>query len=203
MKGLIERIITIINSYKGGNSTSPILKKSILEEIEIISKLEYFPSSLIELYKEYNGIIQPFDYELLTDFYISPIEGYWLSLENSLMEYEKIIELENIRIDDFGISPLLGITQKQFFPFFYDGLSQYLLLIKNQFYNDTVLYYDFASPDTPVIYYNCVLDFFNTLEKCFLDGVYTYKDSNWDIDSIKLFQLIRQNNPDVNFWKVA
>lgn len=185
-------------------SKNPALQPATKDSVKLISELPYFPKNLTELYSKYNGVYDLSESDTIDDFCIAPLMGYWISIKNSIEEYNKLIELEKMAVEQFGESLLLNITKYNFFPFFYDGASAYLIVFKSLHSNDTILHYDFSQPDGPTIFYSSIDNFFDTLIMCFQQNVFPVKDGFWDYDSInmqKIYAICRVNNPDIEHWK--
>lgn len=194
---LFETCYNHLTTLKGHKK--PILRKGVgLQNLQKYKSEHFFPSELENLYLNYDGIIEPVEMEIVTDFYISPNDGYLLPLSECENHINQIIILENMVEQEFGKS-LLGDRKNKCFPLLYDGYGGYLLVMDT---GEIVNYYGNCTDDFPPIMYENIQSFFETLLHCFEKTIF-YIESNETItfERNRLYQEIAKLNPNIELWK--
>lgn len=197
---LFEKCYNHLFTLKGYKK--PILREGV--ELQYLQKFKtnfFFPSELEDLYLKYDGIIEPqVGEENLVDFYISPMDGYFLPISECEVHIKQIIELETMVEKEFGRS-LLGNRKDKCFPFIHDGHGGYLLIMDT---NEVVHYYGNCADDNLTVLYKNIKDFFKTLYICF-EKNYFYLDKNGLIsfDFASIFKEIAILNPEISYWKLS
>ncbi|MFL5739276.1 MAG: hypothetical protein ACJ75B_03595 [Flavisolibacter sp.] len=185
---LFERTLQIL-ALTIYDKLSPGLPKEYL--VEMLSRLRVKDENLVTLFNWKNGIENGWQYKIT---------------EYDICSFGKMPDFNNA-VSLYLAGKASGSPGKHLFPVMTSFGGDYLyydMNTKSKTFASLLVYSPAILVNKPVAAFECLPDFFNCINKCFLDRIYSLDDTgrHLNIDFEKETSFMKERNPKVKFWKL-